>query len=395
MGFANVADGVRALGYLERDPLPAGPGRAGHALGVGVLRAAAHPSRGSASPWPCPPVRSSSRRRRTTSTHALDDPTTRVIALLLETCATAPNGCVAALAAAAGRTCPSSCSRSAARPVGRGLVAAHSGAIAGADAAWEALVDAYGAAPRARPRRDGRHRSSCSPPDVRCAGGARARDGPRLGRRAHAGRRRRRTTARRRRSRRWPSHADAARRAARPGPGADKPARRMGNAAPTPASCSAAAYRAAADPAVGAVALCRRPRRGVRRGRVLSRSRRWTPRPRTSSRVVVLSQHRHRDRPAGGRAAARAGIPVLEGTRSGLRALGHLLDSWRQRRPPRPPTSRSTTVRSGTGGTGFAAGPLDAIAGVRAAARLRDPRSCAPTPPTTREDAVRSAARLG
>ena len=40
MGFANVSIGLRALGYTEPDPLPAA-GRAGHALGLGVLGPAA------------------------------------------------------------------------------------------------------------------------------------------------------------------------------------------------------------------------------------------------------------------------------------------------------------------------------------------------------------------
>ena len=45
MGFVNVADGLRATGYVEREILPAGPDRARHAFRLGVLGATAHAPR--------------------------------------------------------------------------------------------------------------------------------------------------------------------------------------------------------------------------------------------------------------------------------------------------------------------------------------------------------------
>ena len=43
MGFVDLASGLRAIGYLERDVLPPRPGRTGLALRVGVLGAAPQP----------------------------------------------------------------------------------------------------------------------------------------------------------------------------------------------------------------------------------------------------------------------------------------------------------------------------------------------------------------
>jgi acetate---CoA ligase (ADP-forming) len=45
MGFVNNALGVRALGYLEPDPLPVGGNKPGHPFGIGVLDVVACPAR--------------------------------------------------------------------------------------------------------------------------------------------------------------------------------------------------------------------------------------------------------------------------------------------------------------------------------------------------------------
>ena len=58
MGFVNVSDGVRAMGYLERDPFPAGPVALVTHSGRRSPRCCA-PIGGSASPSRCRPVRSS------------------------------------------------------------------------------------------------------------------------------------------------------------------------------------------------------------------------------------------------------------------------------------------------------------------------------------------------
>ena len=67
MGFVNAVRGVRAIGYLERDPLPAGPDRAGHPLRLGVLGDAAHPPRAWSTPSPSRRARSWSPPPPTTS----------------------------------------------------------------------------------------------------------------------------------------------------------------------------------------------------------------------------------------------------------------------------------------------------------------------------------------
>ena len=85
MGFWNVRRGLRALGYVERGPLPTGPVSLVTHSGSVVLRAAAHPTRGSASTSRCRPARSWSPRRPTTSTTLVDHTETRVLALVLET----------------------------------------------------------------------------------------------------------------------------------------------------------------------------------------------------------------------------------------------------------------------------------------------------------------------
>jgi acyl-CoA synthetase (NDP forming) len=76
--------------------------------------------------------------------HALDLPETRVIGLLLETMREGPR-LVAALRRAAASDVPVVLLPVGGSPMGQAMVAAHSGAVAGADAGWEALCDATGA----------------------------------------------------------------------------------------------------------------------------------------------------------------------------------------------------------------------------------------------------------
>lgn len=142
MGFVNVTNGLRAIGYVERGLIPAGPvalithsGSAFSALlrthrRIGFTLAV-----------------SSGQELVTTSADyldaALDDPATRVVALLVETIRDADR-LRAGLDRAARNDVAVVMLTVGGSPVGRSLVAAHSGAIAGADAAWEALTDAYG-----------------------------------------------------------------------------------------------------------------------------------------------------------------------------------------------------------------------------------------------------------
>ena len=143
MGFVNNALGVRALGYLEPDPLPAGGisliTHSGSAFST-LLRA----RRGFGFR-----LAVSSGQELVTDTadyvdYALDDPQTRIIALLMETPRSAPR-LRRALVRAAERAVPVVILSVGGSPRGRAMVQAHSGALAGEDAAWQAFCAATGA----------------------------------------------------------------------------------------------------------------------------------------------------------------------------------------------------------------------------------------------------------
>lgn len=142
MGFVNVARGVRAIGYLEQDPLPAGPiamvTHSGSAFSA-LLRTRRR--------LEFSLVVSSGQELVTTTAdylhHALERDETGVVGLLLETMRDVPR-LRKGLATAAERDIPVVALTVGGSPTGRALVDAHSGAIAGDDAAWEALFAAYG-----------------------------------------------------------------------------------------------------------------------------------------------------------------------------------------------------------------------------------------------------------
>lgn len=143
MGFVNNALGVRALGYLEPDPLPAGGislvSHSGSAFST-LLRA----RRGFGFR-----LAVSSGQELVTDTadyvdYALDDPQTRLIALLMETPRSVPRLRQAVLRAAE-RDVPVVVLTVGGSPRGRAMVAAHSGALAGEHAAWHAFCAATGA----------------------------------------------------------------------------------------------------------------------------------------------------------------------------------------------------------------------------------------------------------
>jgi acyl-CoA synthetase (NDP forming) len=143
MGFVHVVNGLRAIGYIERDPLPAGPvalvTHSGSAFSA-LLRTRRRLGFSLA-------VSSGQELVTTTADyieHALDLPQTRVIGLLLETMREGPR-LVAALHRAAASDVPVVLLSVGGSPMGQAMVAAHSGAVAGADAGWEALCDATGA----------------------------------------------------------------------------------------------------------------------------------------------------------------------------------------------------------------------------------------------------------
>ena len=143
MGFVNNALGVRALGYLEPDPLPTG--------GIGLVTHS-----GSAFSTLLRARRGfgfrlavSSGQELVTDTadyvdYALDDPQTRLIALLMETPRSVPRLRQAVLRAAE-HDVPVVILTIGGSPRGRAMVAAHSGALAGEQAAWQAFCAATGA----------------------------------------------------------------------------------------------------------------------------------------------------------------------------------------------------------------------------------------------------------
>ncbi len=142
MGFVNVADGVRAIGYVERTPLPRGPvafiTHSGSVFSA-VLRTRRHLG--------FTVVVSAGQELVTTTAsyldYALDLPETRVVGLLLETLRE-PAELQVALRRAADQDVAVVALTVGSSVAGRAMVTAHSGALAGADGAWEALFEAYG-----------------------------------------------------------------------------------------------------------------------------------------------------------------------------------------------------------------------------------------------------------
>ena len=143
MGFINNASGVRALGYLEPDPLPVGGialvTHSGSAFSTMLRTRRGFGFR----------LAVSSGQELVTDTadyveYAVDDPGTELIALLMETPRAAPR-LRRALHRAAERGLPVVILTVGGSPRGRSMVAAHSGALAGDAAGWSAFCTATGA----------------------------------------------------------------------------------------------------------------------------------------------------------------------------------------------------------------------------------------------------------
>jgi acyl-CoA synthetase (NDP forming) len=143
MGFVNNAIGVRALGYLEPDRMPEGVvslvTHSGSAFSTLLRARRAFGFR----------LAVSSGQELVTDTadyvdYALDDPETRIVGLLLETPRAAPR-LRNTLLRAAEQDVPVVILTVGGSPRGRAMVAAHSGALAGERAAWDAFCTATGA----------------------------------------------------------------------------------------------------------------------------------------------------------------------------------------------------------------------------------------------------------
>jgi acetate---CoA ligase (ADP-forming) len=142
MGFVNVARGLRAVGYVEPDPVQAGPvaliTHSGSVFST-LLRA----RRG----FGFSLAVSSGQELVTTAAayarYALDLAETRVLGLVLEAIRDAA-GLRAALETALAADVPVVLLSVGLSQAGKHLVSAHSGALAAADGAWEALAAAYG-----------------------------------------------------------------------------------------------------------------------------------------------------------------------------------------------------------------------------------------------------------
>jgi acyl-CoA synthetase (NDP forming) len=144
MGFFNLEQSLRVCGYPEPADLAAGPVAVVSHSGS-VFSALLHNDRGLRFNL----VVSAGNELVTSAAayldHALDLPTTRVVALFLET-VREPAAFQAALAKAAARAIPVVALKVGQGQEARAMVAAHSGALAGEDGAYQALFDAYGVA---------------------------------------------------------------------------------------------------------------------------------------------------------------------------------------------------------------------------------------------------------
>ena len=142
MGFFNLEQSLRVCGYPEPADLAAGPVAAVSHSGS-VFSALLHNDRGLRFNL----VVSAGNELVTSAAayldHALDLPSTRVVALFLET-VREPAAFRAALAKAAARAIPVVALKVGQGRAARAMVAAHSGALAGEDGAYQALFDAYG-----------------------------------------------------------------------------------------------------------------------------------------------------------------------------------------------------------------------------------------------------------
>jgi acyl-CoA synthetase (NDP forming) len=142
MGFVNVARGLRAIGYTEQNALPAGPVALVTHSGS-VFSALLRTRRAFGFTLAVSSGQELVTAAAAYARYALTLPETKVLALVLEAIRDA-TALRAVLADAAGRGIPVLLLAAGTSAASRPLVAAHSGALAAGDGAWQALAAAYG-----------------------------------------------------------------------------------------------------------------------------------------------------------------------------------------------------------------------------------------------------------
>ena len=389
MGFVNVTYGLRAIGYVEHDPLPHGPvALVTHSGSVfsALLRTRRRLGFTLA-------VSSGQELVTTTADYvqrALDDPATRVVGLVLEALRDGP-GFRAALARAAEADVAVVALTVGGSPTGRAMVAAHSGALAGDDGAWEALFDAYGVA---------RVRDLDELADTLelLSSGRRAAAGGGIAT-VHDSGAERALVVDVADAEGVPFTALAPATTARlaevlePGLPAANPLDVWGTGADTEGLFTTCLRTVAADPGVAAVALAvdlvHELDGDESYPRAAAAAASSTPKP-----VAVLSNLGSGIDPEAADWLRARGVPVLEGTRSGLRALGHLL-ALRERRPkPDRDPERHDRRRRARWLDRLTAGPLGTPEAFELLADYGIP--CAASgPAASADDAVSAAERLG
>ncbi len=337
MGFVNVARGLRAVGYVEPDPVPAGPVALITHSGS-VFSTLLRSRRG----FGFSLAVSSGQELVTTAAayarYALNLPETKILALVLEAIRDAAE-LRAALETAIQADVPVALLSVGLSPEGKALVSAHSGALAGADGAWEALAGAYGLH-RVRDLAELADTLELFATGRRChatTGIATVHDSGLE--RAHVA-----DLAAELGVPFAPISPATAERLAQvidPGLNPGNPLDVWGTGRDTEplfAECLAAL---AADPEVAAAALAVDLVPEFDGDEAYPRAM-LTVAAGTSKPVVVLSGLPGAVDPVAAARLRAAGVPVLEGTRSGLLALRHLLDhaALRERHLPEPPGER-------------------------------------------------------
>jgi acetate---CoA ligase (ADP-forming) len=370
MGFVNVSRGLRAIGYTEASPLQAGPvALVTHSGSVfSALLRTRRALRFS--------LAVSSGQELVTTTpayldYALDLPETRVLALVLEAMRDAGE-LRRVLARAAERDIPVVLLTVGGSASGQAMVAAHSGALAAADGGWEALSRAYGVHRVgdlaeladtlelfALTRRTARAPRP-DPGPARGSGGATAMGIATVHdsglERAHAADLAEEIGV--------PFAAIGAATTARltelldPGLLPTNPLDVWGTGADTRELFASALGALADDPAVAVVALAVDlvPELDGDPSYPLAL---LDAAQRTSTPLAVLASLPSAIDPAAAAQLRAASIPVLEGTRTGLRALGHLLARIQRADEDRAQQDSSRPTGSNTAPPGDAAPPCD------------------------------------